>query len=70
MIKLKEILKEKQINMRDTFYQIGDAIENLNWLTKRHATFSNDKKLKDHVNRLYKTHDILRKYLDKNYEWD
>ena len=70
MIKLKELLKEKQVSMRDAFYQIGDGIESLNWLTKRHAVFHKDKKLKDYVNRLYKIQDILRKYLDKNYEWD
>ena len=70
MIKLKELLKEKQVSMRDAFYQIGDGIESLNWLTKRHATFHNDRKLKDYVDRLYKIHDILKKYLDKNYEWD
>jgi hypothetical protein len=70
MIKLKELLKEKQVNMRDAFYQTGDGIGNLDWLSKRHATFHNDHKLKNYVNRLYKIHDILKKYLDKNYEWD
>ena len=69
MIK-EELLNEVPLNMRDSFYQTGDWIGNLDWLSKRHTEFHKDRKLKDFVNKLYKAHDMLKKHLDKNYEWD
>jgi hypothetical protein len=74
MIKLKDILKESQMTMRDAFYQTGDGIGNLEWLSKRHKDFSGDRKIKDLVKQLFKIHDQLKKHLDRLYphgrSWD
>ena len=56
--------------MKEAFYQAGDGISNLNWVAKRHPELYKDKKLSDIINDLDEVHEMLQKYLDKNYEWD
>lgn len=58
------------LDIRQAFYQIGDGIENLEWVGKRHSDYANDKKIQQHVKKLLKAHNDLRKYLDKTYNWD
>jgi hypothetical protein len=74
MIKLKDILKESPMSMSDVSNQIGDGIGNLDWLSKRHKDFGGDRKIKEFVKQLFKTHAQLKKHLDRLYphgrSWD
>jgi len=72
---LKEIIKEEllkeQMDIRSVFYDLGDKIENLNWVSKRNAQYEKDRKLRDFSSKLLKIHDMLKKHLDKTYgDWD
>tara|TARA_R100000008_G_scaffold41088_1_gene23640 strand:- start:181 stop:420 length:240 start_codon:yes stop_codon:yes gene_type:complete len=72
---LKEIIREEllkeQYSIRNVYYSIGDAIENLLWIVKRNAQYEKDRKLKDFGNKFLKMHDMLKKHLDKTYgNWD
>ena len=58
------------LDIRKAYYQIGDGIENLEWVGKRHSDYANDKKIQQHVKKLLKAHNDLRKHLDKTYNWD
>ena len=66
----KKVNEGGSLDIRKAFYQIGDGIENLEWVGKRHADYHNDKKIQQHVKKLLKAHNDLRKYLDKTYNWD
>ena len=69
--------KDKQINeggpmdIRSAFYDLGDKIENLEWVNKRHTALKNDKMIAKTAKQMKKLHDQLNKYLDKTYQgWD
>jgi hypothetical protein len=67
----EELLKEQGMDIQSVFYELGDKIGNLDWLTRRHAGFTSDTKLRAFVHKLFKMHTALKKHLDKTYEdWD
>ena len=72
---LKEMIKEEllneQMDIRSAFYQLGDAIENLEWLNHRNTTLNKDRTIVKITKQMKKTHDQLYKHLEKTYEgWD
>ena len=68
----KQTIKEQVMTMRNVFYELGDKIENLDWMANRHTDFSGDRKIKDFYKQFLKVHNQLRKHLDKLYPqgWD
>ncbi len=73
--KLKKIIKEELlteiISIRSAFYELGDGIENLEWINKRNTDLDNDRTIAKIAKQMEKLHDQLYKYLDKNYpDWN
>ena len=68
---IKEELLKEQMDIRSAFYQMGDAIENIEWLNNRNATLNKDKTIVKLIQQMKKTQDKLQKHLDTTYEdWD
>ena len=73
--KLKKIIKEELlteiISIRSAFYELGDGIENLEWINKRNTDLDNDRTIAKIAKQMEKLHDQLYKYLEKAYPgWD
>jgi len=56
-------------NIRDAYYEFGDAVEGLGELANK--KLKSDGKLKSIINKIYKLDDELTRYLDQAYKgWD
>ena len=70
MIK-EELLKEQPMNIRSSFYELGDKIENLKWINRKNTELNNDKTISKIAKQIEKLHDQLYKYLNKTFPgWD
>ena len=67
----EELLKERSMNIRSSFYELGDKIENLKWINKRNTELNNDKTISKIAKQMEKIHDQLYKHLNKTFPgWD
>ena len=66
----EELLKE-QMNLKSAYYELGDAVENFEWVVGRNTDTRKDAKLKKHAQTLKKIVTMIYSHLEKNHSgWD
>ena len=72
---VKEVIKEGRFDddnhIRNGFYKLGDAIENMSWLNMKNTTLNKDKTVAKIVKQMMRLQNQLENHFNKNYQdWD